>query len=117
MFGLPSALFEKFLLKECIIEFFSCLSAPFLSHCPIHGPQAFVKIFAFNFSKIERIPSLSAVYLTCSDPGFIPNSALVTSFFSRACFAIEADLVRSSYDELVHDPINPHSMSTGHFSY
>jgi len=32
VFGFPSALFAKFLLKECMIEFFSCLSATSLAH-------------------------------------------------------------------------------------
>ena len=59
--GFPSARFEKFLLKEWIIEFFSCLSAPSLAHWPIHGPQALVNILASSSSKVFKSPSLSAV--------------------------------------------------------
>ena len=59
--GFPSARLEKFLLKECTIEFFSCLSAPSRAHWPIQGPQALVKIFAFKSSKTLNRPSLSAV--------------------------------------------------------
>ena len=42
------------------MEFFSCLSAPALAHCPIQGPQALVKIVASKSSKISSKPSLSA---------------------------------------------------------
>ncbi len=94
--GFPSARLAKFLLKECTIVFFSFNSASFLAHCPIHGPQALVNIFAFKFSKIFKNPSLSAVYLTCSDPGLIPSSDLVSKPLSIACCAIEAALDKSS---------------------
>ena len=60
-----------------------------------------------------RIPSLSAVYRTCSEPGLIPKSDLVLRFFNTACLAIDAALVKSSYDELVHEPINPQSTLIG----
>ena len=96
VFGLPSALFEKFLLKEWTIVFFSFLSAPALAHCPIQGPQAFVNILALRSSNISNRPSLSAVYRTCSDPGFIPKSAFAETFLSTACFAIDAARDRSS---------------------
>ena len=59
--GLPSARLAKFLLNECTIVFFSAFSAPVLSHIPIHGPQAFVKIVAFKSSKILNKPSRFAV--------------------------------------------------------
>ena len=75
VFGFPSARFEKFLLNECTIVFFSPLSAPSLSHCPIHGPQAFVNTLVPIFSNVAMIPSLSIVYLICSEPVLIPNSA------------------------------------------
>ena len=39
----------------------------------MHGPHAFVKILDSISSKILIKPSLSAVYLTCSEPGFMPN--------------------------------------------
>jgi len=96
VFGLPSALFAKFLLKECIIEFFSDLSSPSLFHCPIHGPHALVKILLSSFSKISIIPSLSAVNLTCSEPGLIPSLDLIFILLFRACFAIDAALDKSS---------------------
>ena len=67
-----------------MIEFFSCLSAPSLAHCPIHGPQALVKTLASSFSKISKKPSLSAVNLTCSDPGLIPKNAFVDKFLFNA---------------------------------
>ena len=66
-----------------------------------------------RFSKIFKNPSLSAVNLTCSDPGFIPNSAFVVRFLSIACCAIDAALDKSSYEEFVHDPIKPHSTLIG----
>ena len=59
------------------------------------------------------MPSLSAVYLTCSEPGFIPNLDFILIFFSKACLAIDAALERSSYDEFVQDPIRPHFISVG----
>ena len=86
VFGLPSALLAKFLLKEWMIEFFLVLSSPSLFHWPIQGPHAFVKILAFKSIKGFKSPSLSAVYLTCSEPGLIPKSAFVTSFLAvRYC--------------------------------
>ena len=94
--GFPSALFEKFLLKECMMVFFSCLSASFLAHCPIQGPQALVNMVASKSSKIFSKPSLSAVKRTCSEPGLIPNVAFVTNFLSTACLAIEAARDKSS---------------------
>ena len=72
-----------------------------------------MKIFASSFSKILSSPSLSAVNLTCSEPGFIPKSAFVERFFSKAWLAIEEALDKSSYEELVHEPINPHSIFLG----
>ena len=73
------------------------LGSSYLAHCPIHGPQALVKIFASNFSKTAKIPSLSAVYLTFSEPGLIPKCAFVFKPLSIACCAIEAALDKSSY--------------------
>ena len=46
VFGLPSARFAKFLLKECTIVFFSFFSAPTRSHIPIQGPHAFANTLA-----------------------------------------------------------------------
>ena len=57
----------------------------YLAHCPIHGPQALVNILASKSSKIPNIPSLAAVYLTCSDPGLIPNSDLIFKPLLNAC--------------------------------
>ena len=96
VFGFPSARLEKFLLKECMMAFFSCLSAPALAHCPIQGPQALVNMVASKSSKISSKPSRSAVKRTCSDPGLIPKVALVTSFLSTACLAMEAARDKSS---------------------
>ncbi len=97
VFGLPSALLEKFLLNECMILFFGAfIGSLYLAHCPIQGPQALVKMVALRSSNIFKIPSLSVVYLTCSLPGLIPNSALVVSPLSTACFAIDAALDKSS---------------------
>jgi len=84
-------------LNECTILFFGAfLGSEYLAHWPIHGPQALVNILASNFSKIPKIPSLSAVYLTCSEPGLIPNSAFVFNPLSKACCAIEDALYKSS---------------------
>src|SRR5690606_4095721 len=98
---------------ECTIVFFSCLSAPSLSHCPIQGPQALVNTFVPNFSKVSMMPSLSMVYLICSDPGLIPNSAFGVIFLSNACCTIDTARDISSYDELVQEPLNPHSTFIG----
>ena len=59
-------------------------------------------------------PSRSIVFLTCSDPGVIVNLDFKITPFFTACFAIEAALEISSYDELVHEPINPTSTFLGH---
>ena len=90
VFGLPSARFAKFRLNEWTIVFFSWFSAPARAHWPIHGPQAFANTSAPNCSKISIKPSLSIVYLTCSEPGVIVNLAFVLSPLSTACFAIDA---------------------------
>ena len=58
-------------------------------------------------------PSRSIVYLTCSDPGVTEYSAFAIKPFSSACFAIEAALEISSYDEFVQLPINPTETSRG----
>src|SRR5690606_36923826 len=113
VFGLPSARFAKLRLNERTIVFFSCFSDPARSHIPIHGPHALVKIVALRSSKVFNNPSRSAVKRTCSEPGLIPNSALVTSPFSTAWRAIDAARDKSSYEELVHEPINPHSTFVG----
>src|SRR5690606_4331343 len=89
--------------------FFSCLSAPSLSHCPIQGPQAFVHTLVPIFSNTSMIPSRSIVYRICSEHGLIPNSALGVIFFSTACFTIDTALDISSYEEFVQEPISPHS--------
>ena len=96
VFGFPSARLEKFLLKEWMMVFFSCLSAPDLAHCPIQGPQALVNMVASKSSKISSKPSLSAVKRTCSEPGLIPKVAFVANFLSTACLAIEAARDKSS---------------------
>src|SRR5690606_29399243 len=88
--------------------------APTRAHIPIHGPQALVNIVASRSVNVSSSPSRSAVYRTCSEPGLIPKSALVTNPLSTACLAIDAARDRSSYDELVHDPISPHSTFSGH---
>ena len=114
VFGFPSARFAKFLLNECTIEFFSCFSAPSRAHCPIHGPQAFVKIrVPVNLLNVSIRPSRSAVNRTCSEPGLIPKIALGCSPFSTASATIDAARDKSSYDEFVHDPIKAHSISVG----
>ncbi len=47
VFGFPSARLAKFLLNECTILFLGAfLGSLYLAHCPIHGPQALVKILA-----------------------------------------------------------------------
>ena len=63
----------------------------------MHGPHALVNIFVVsNLLKISIKPSLSAVNLTCSDPGFIPKVAFGFIPLSAASFTIEAALLRSS---------------------
>ena len=97
VFGFPSARLAKFLLKECTIVFFSCLSAPFLSHCPIQGPHALVNILVdSNFLNVSINPSLSAVKRTCSEPGLIPKVAFGFKPLLTASSTIDAALVKSS---------------------
>ena len=79
------------------MELTSFFSAPGRSHCPIQGPQALVKILVVsNFLKVAINPSLSAVNLTCSEPGFIPKIALGSTPLLTASSTIEAALVKSS---------------------
>ena len=61
VFGFPSFLFAKFLLKEVTIEFARSGSLLSRFHCPIHGPQAFAIMVAPTSSKAGSMPSLSAV--------------------------------------------------------
>ena len=61
VFGLPSALFAKFLLKLCTMVFFSAFSAPTLAHIPIQGPHAFAKTVAPMLLNTSKNPSLSMV--------------------------------------------------------
>ena len=49
-----------------------------------------------NFLKVAINPSLSAVNLTCSEPGFIPKIALGSTPLLTASSTIEAALVKSS---------------------
>ena len=83
----------------------------------MHGPQALANTSAPSFSKISINPSRSIVNLTCSEPGVIVNFAFVFKPLSTACFAIEAALDISSYDELVQEPIRPTCILTGHPSF
>ena len=76
--------------------FFSPLSAPSLSHWPIHGPQAFENTLAPMLLNILIKPSLSIVYLTCSDPGVIVYFDLAIILLSKACLAIDEALDISS---------------------
>ena len=97
------------------MEFFSPFSEPSLSHWPIHGPQALVKILAFsNFLKESKKPSLSAVNFTCSEPGLIPKIAFGFTPFAKASSTMEAALDKSSYEEFVQEPIKAHSTYIGH---
>src|SRR5690606_40801826 len=59
--GFPSARLEKLRLNECTMVFFSPLSAPSRSHCPIQGPQAFVHTLVPIFSNASIIQSRSMV--------------------------------------------------------
>ncbi|MNE30387.1 hypothetical protein D3C81_2020430 [compost metagenome] len=72
-----------------------------------------MNIVALRSSNVFNKPSRSAVKRTCSEPGLIPNSALVINPLSTACLAIEAARDKSSYEEFVQDPINPHSTFKG----
>jgi hypothetical protein len=70
--------FRKVSVERVDNRVFSPFSAPSLSHCPIQGPQALVKILAFsNFLNESKKPSLSAVNFTCSEPGLIPKIAFL----------------------------------------
>ena len=53
------------------------------------------------------------MYLTCSEPGLIPKIAFGFTPFATASSTIEAALDKSSYDELVQEPIKAHSISRG----
>ena len=81
------------------------------SSCPLTyaWSTSIVNIVAPQFFKMEMKPSRATVYLTCSEPGLIPNSAFGFNPFLLLACAMEAALEISSYDELVHEPINPHS--------
>jgi hypothetical protein len=50
----------------------------------------------FKFLKLAINPSLSAVYLTCSEPGLIPKIAFGFTPFATASSTIEAALDKSS---------------------
>jgi len=64
VFGLPSARFAKFLLKECTILFFGAfLGSSYRAHCPMHGPHAFVNILAFNFFETPLKSHLDPLYI------------------------------------------------------
>ena len=69
--GLPSARRRKLRLNEVTMAFLRSLSSVCRFHCPMQGPQAFVIITAPIFLKSSNIPSRSAVYLICSEPGLI----------------------------------------------
>ena len=79
----------------------------------MHGPQALANTLPPMDSKSLSKPSRSAVKRTCSEPGVTVYSLLTSNPFSAACLAIEAARVMSSYDELVHEPINPTSILVG----
>ncbi len=50
---------------------------------------------------------------TCSDPGVTSNGVFTLSPRADAWRATDAARVMSSYDELVHEPINAALMSSG----
>ena len=61
VFGLPSARFAKFRLKEVTMELARVGSSVTRFHCPIHGPQALVMMTAPTAWKSAIIPSRSEV--------------------------------------------------------
>src|SRR5690606_34532877 len=73
VFGLPSFLLAKFLLKEVMMLFFRLGSLECLAHWPMHGPQALARITPPILSNTSNKPSRSVVYRTCSEPGVIVN--------------------------------------------
>jgi aconitate hydratase len=77
--------------NDVTIVFFLSGSSECLSHCPIHGPQAFAKTTPPISSNTLNKPSLFTVYLTCSLPGVIVKSLFTLRFLSIACFAILAE--------------------------
>ena len=59
--------------------------------------NALVKILVdSNLLKVANSPSLSAVYLTCSEPGLIPKIAFGFILLLTASSTMEAALVKSS---------------------
>ena len=74
-------------------------------HWPMHGPQALASTVAPIASRSASRPSRSIVARTCSEPGVMSSSVLAVSPCAAADRAIDAARVMSSYDELVHEPI------------
>src|SRR6218665_1001464 len=82
-------------------------------HMPIQGPQALAKTLAPMLLNVLIILSRSMVWRTISEPGVMVNSAFVFKRSAATCAAKLAAREISSYDELVHEPINPTSTLVG----
>src|SRR5581483_1332584 len=79
----------------------------------MHGPHAFASTVAPMASRSARSPSRSIVPRTRSEPGVTRSGVFTRSPALAACRAIDAVRVMSSYDELVHDPINAELIFAG----
>src|SRR5687768_11940678 len=79
----------------------------------MHGPHEFDSTTAPSFSKSASRPSRAIVARTCSLPGEINSLVFAVIPCASAWRAIDAARVMSSYDELVHEPINRADASVG----
>jgi hypothetical protein len=80
----------------------------------MQGPHALASTVAPIASRSASSPSRSIVARICSEPGVISSGTWVVNPLADAWRATEAARVMSSYDELVHDPINVELGTSGH---
>src|SRR2546423_9933577 len=109
----PSLRFGKVRLNELMIVFGVDGSMPGRSHWPMHGPHALASTVPPMASRSASRPSRSMVARTCSEPGVMRSCVLARRPLADAWRASDAARVMSSYDELVHEPINVEEISTG----
>jgi len=110
----PSLRLGKLRLNELTMVFGAAFASFARSHWPMHGPQALASTVAPIASRSASRPSRSMVARICSEPGVTSNSVFARSPFAEAWRAIDAARVRSSYDELVHEPMSAEEISSGH---
>ena len=111
--GFPSFLLAKLRLKDVMMLLVLASSEPWRFHCPMQGPQALARTTPPILTKASSCPSRAMVSRIFSDPGVMMNSDLALRPFAAASLAIDAERSRSSYDELVHDPMSPTESVSG----